>query len=375
MRLRVPPLLVDALVALAILAWTLPLLPPPGGGGAVAMLATLVLCGSYPLRRRFALPVFAAAAVAAFAQTALAVDPLPSDLMLLLLVFHLATRFRWPVVLPAAGVTIGWVLLAFAPLLRRGWVNLGDVGVLVLLVAGAAAAGTGARLRRENVAVVQERARELERTRIARELHDIVSHSLSTMVVLADGAAATARTQPERAERAMMTVRDTGRSALADMRRMLGVLRDDEPGSHAPQPGIAQLEALVAESRAAGLPVTLTVTGGASGLAPSLDLAVYRLVQESLTNVRRHAGAVSAVEVTVDVATDAVDVRVTDDGAAAPDMPASGGHGLVGMRERVAAHGGSVQAGPRAGGGFEVAAHLPRETSRPEQSEAGRLAT
>ena len=124
-----------------------------------------------------------------------------------------------------------------------------------------------------------------ERTRIAREIHDVVSHSLSVVAVLSDGAASTADTDPERARTAMLTVRDTGRTALADMRRLLGVLRDDEPGSHAPQPGIAQLLCLLEESCAVGVPVQFIETGGPQAEPQSIDLTVYRIVQEALINV------------------------------------------------------------------------------------------
>lgn len=145
------------------------------------------------------------------------------------------------------------------------------------------------------------------------------------------------------------------------MRRMLGVLRDDEPGSHAPQPGIAQLERIVADAKTTGLPVTLTIEGEPVSLTSGLDLTVYRIVQEALTNVHRHAGSVSAVEVRLRYGDSEVEVRVTDDGRGFDDTPGDepAGHGLVGMRERVMAYGGTLRAGMRPSGGFEVAAILP----------------
>ena len=200
-----------------------------------------------------------------------------------------------------------------------------------------------------------------ERTRIAREIHDVVSHSLSVVAVLSDGAASTVDTDPERARTAMLTVRDTGRTALADMRRLLGVLRDDEPGSHAPQPGIAQLPRLLEESCAAGVPVQFIETGGPQAVPQSIDLTVYRIVQEALTNVRKHAGlGVSEVRVTLAHTPESITVTVTDDGAgSAAGADPHIGHGLIGMRERVAAHHGQLRAVQRPEGGFEVVATIP----------------
>ena len=167
--------------------------------------------------------------------------------------------------------------------------------------------------------------------------------------MLSDGAASTIETDPEQARTAMLTVRDTGRTALADMRRLLGVLRDDEPGSYAPQPGIAQLPRLLEESCAAGVPVQFIETGGSQAVPQSIDLTVYRIVQEALTNVRKHAGlGVSEVRVTLAHTPESITVTVTDDGAgSAAGAGRHIGHGLIGMRERVAAHHGQLRAGQR----------------------------
>lgn len=195
------------------------------------------------------------------------------------------------------------------------------------------------------------------------------------MVVVADGAATTAPTDPQRAAGAMIRVRDTGREAMGEMRRMLSLLRTGEPTGVAPQPGTAQLEDLVAEARSTGLPVSLSVTGSATGpLDPSagLGLTVYRLVQEALTNARRHGGTVSRVDVRVHRAQDRLEVEVLDDGDgpstpadSSEPSPGSPGHGLVGMRERVASHGGTLETGPRADGGFRVRAVLPIRNGEP----------
>lgn len=205
-----------------------------------------------------------------------------------------------------------------------------------------------------------------ERSRIAREMHDIVSHSLTVMVTLAEGSAAAAPATPDRAAETMRQVAETGRSALADMRRMLGVLADDGPATpgsdtaFAPQPGAGELIGLVERFRDAGLEVSIA-TSGAPIRDAALEISVFRIVQESLTNVLRHAGPGSRAAVHVDAAPGAVTVRVDDDGlhAAGPVGIGGSGRGIVGMRERVALYGGEVEAGPKPGGGWRVLAVLP----------------
>ncbi|PRX99711.1 sensor histidine kinase [Allonocardiopsis opalescens] len=380
--LRRRPWLPDLAVVLAVFAYNLPLTTVYLLEGvprfAAVTAVSVLLCAPYPLRRRHPLGVFGVMLAAAAAQPLLGADLLAADIMLAFALYNLATRFRWPVTAPAAAAVVAWLLVAAAPLLDRGYLSVGGVGVLVLVVVWAWTWGTLVRIRREHIAGLRERARQLERekeaqariaaaeerARIAREIHDIVAHSLSVVVLMSDGAASKVRGEPERAEQAMLAVRDTGRGALAEMRRLLGVLREDEPGSHAPQPGIGRLGRLVEESRSAGLPVGLTVRGEPAEVPAGLDLAVYRVVQEALTNVRKHAGPLSAVDVGLHYRGGGLEVRVADDGAGPRGDGESGGHGLVGMRERVAGYGGTLRAGARPGGGFEVLAVLPIEGAR-----------
>lgn len=206
-----------------------------------------------------------------------------------------------------------------------------------------------------------------ERTRIARELHDIVAHSVSTMVVQAGAAEQVVGEDPELVRRALATIRITGADALGEMRRVVTMLRDDDDdgaesagADRAPQPGLDGLPALVAATRAAGLEATLEVRGDPQPLPPGLELSGYRVVQEALTNVRRHAGA-SSVRVVVEHRPDELRIEVADDGAGRDAQAAAegGGHGLVGMRERVTMYGGRVEAGLGATGGFVVRAALP----------------
>jgi signal transduction histidine kinase len=202
-----------------------------------------------------------------------------------------------------------------------------------------------------------------ERTRIARELHDIVAHSVSVMVVQAEAAEEMLdRGRPDRARGPLWKIEDTGRAALTDMRRMLGILReDDSRPALLPQPGIANLELLLAKVRESGLPVELEVEGEPAPLPPGVDLSAYRIVQEALTNSLKYAGVATA-RVVVRYAPGSLELEVSDDGAGSANG-ADGGHGLVGMRERVALFGGELHAGPAPSRGYVVRARLPLEAA------------
>jgi signal transduction histidine kinase len=238
--------------------------------------------------------------------------------------------------------------------------------------------GRGLRVMEQRAAESQRRAIEAEvagveramaavmeeRARIARELHDIVAHSVSTMVVQAGAAEQVVVDDPEQVRRALHAIRSTGREALSEMRRLVVVLREhEEAGGLDPQPGIAQLTGLLDGARDAGLDVRLSVQGRQRPLPAGLDLAAYRVVQEALTNVRRHAAA-AAVDVRLAWAQDALELSVEDDGRGSGErdpLTSAGGHGLVGMRERVALYGGSLMTGdvPAPGRGYRVHAVLP----------------
>jgi signal transduction histidine kinase len=198
-----------------------------------------------------------------------------------------------------------------------------------------------------------------ERSRIARELHDIIAHSLSVMVIQAGAAGAALDHDPALARPPIEAIRTTGQQALIEMRRLLGILRTDEPPmTLAPQPGLGSLDFLVCQARDAGLAVDVAIGGSSVTLPTGLDVALYRVVQEALTNVRKHARASKAsVEICFDRS--AVEVIVADDGSAVPDPRAEPGHGLIGMRERVSLYGGTFDAGPGADGGWRVRARLP----------------
>jgi len=201
-----------------------------------------------------------------------------------------------------------------------------------------------------------------ERAAIARELHDVVAHHMSVMVVQAGAARAVGARDPAAAAEALRQIEASGRTGLAEMRRLLEVLKAEEDGDgRAPQPGLAGLGELLDAMRASGLPVEAVVEGTPRALSPGVDLSAYRIVQEALTNSLRHAGGASA-RVVVRYEPDALELEIGDDGPGPPEDPgASGGHGLIGMRERVQLFGGELEAGPRQGGGFLVRARLPSE--------------
>jgi len=218
------------------------------------------------------------------------------------------------------------------------------------------------RERAEQAAVVEERGR------IARELHDVVAHGVSVIAIQADAAEAALDRDPELARTPLRTIRGSAKQALEEMRRLLDVLREDGDGGELlPQPGLGQVRELVEHARGAGVEVTLAVDGEPRPLAPGLDLSAYRIVQEGLTNVRKHAAGAPA-RVTVTWAPRELALEVSDagpGGAPVKTQPTSsagtggGGHGLVGMRERVRLHGGELHAGPAPDGGFAVRARLP----------------
>jgi signal transduction histidine kinase len=247
------------------------------------------------------------------------------------------------------------------------------------LVFGVWAIGERRRTRALYVAQLEERAAQLERdrdresklavsnerTRIAREIHDVVAHGLSIMIVQADGGLYAADASPEQAKKALATIGDTGRASLTEMRKMLGLLKQDaqselDPNQPRPQPGVSSLPELIENVRQAGLPVDYQVTGQPRDLPALLGLTAYRIVQEGLTNALKHAGPGARTSVRLDFGREMLTVAVSDDGRGAGVAPSGDpGHGLVGMRQRALISGGTVSAGPKAGGGYEVVARLP----------------
>jgi signal transduction histidine kinase len=248
--------------------------------------------------------------------------------------------------------------LAFTPLLFLA-VWLCGLGLSRKLEQARAAEERALRLERQQEEEARAAVTE-ERARIARELHDVVGHAVSVMTVQASGVRRLLKPDQEREREALEIVEQTGREALAEMRRLVGVLRrPEEAPALAPQPSLQHLDRLVEQAGEAGLPVEVQIEGEAKELPAGVDLTAYRLVQEALTNAVKHARATRA-EVTVRYGDGVVELLVRDDGRGVSDGTAdSGGHGLVGMRERVAVYGGELDAGPRPNGGYELRASLP----------------
>jgi signal transduction histidine kinase len=324
---------------------------------------------SLPLvwRRRQPSAVFLVLAALAFAQWLVHINVI-ADVSLLIALYTIAVNeSRLRTAVAASILELGAVLAAISDGGFREFIGLSALSV------AAGVLGTSVRHRRALLASLEDRATRLElelgqqgliaaaaeRARIAREMHDIVAHNLTVMIALADGAVFAAARAPEKATTAMETVSVTGRQALTEMRRLLGVLRDDDEGSTlVPQPGVPQIDQLVEQVRAAGLPVTLEVAGNGRALPGGAQLTVFRLVQEALTNSLKHAGASAAASVRLRYAVDEIDVEVTDSGTPRTLVGTPGGRGLEGMRERAAVYAGTVEAGPRADGGWRVHAHL-----------------
>jgi signal transduction histidine kinase len=283
------------------------------------------------------------------------------------------------VVLPIAGVfAIGSLaaarpprvsLIGLAGLLGQSAMNfftttVEDTVFAMVLAGGAWALGEAARNRRKAIHEGARRAVGDEQARIARELHDVIAHSVSVIVVQASAAEDVFDTRPDLARAALRSIEQAGRDALGELRTLLGGESPGDPDPTRPQPGLARLDELAEPLRLAGLEVIVRSEGEAPKLPAGVDLSAYRIVQEALTNTLRHARATRA-EVTVRYADRAVDLEVRDDGRGVPlvaDVNGAG-RGLVGMRERAALLGGTLEAGPLAGGGYRVHAHLPLEAS------------
>ncbi|ARQ69415.1 sensor histidine kinase [Streptomyces marincola] len=350
---------------------------------AAALLFVVVL-----LRRRRPEHMLVLAIGTGLFQLAADVPPIPSNFAFLVIIFTVASR---PPRAPS-WLALGTALAGPVAASLR-WPDETDgtsfaqqaLGVVFLTIAFCLAwvLGDSLRTRRAYWAELEQRAHRLEaeretqarmavaaeRARIARELHDVVAHNVSVMVVQADGAAYVLDTAPEQTRTALQTISGTGRQALTEMRRLLGVLRSEDgegTGSeYVPQPGVEQLADLVDQVRDAGLPVDFRVEGTPRPLPRGVELTAYRIVQEALTNSRKHGGPRVVATVRLEYGADALTVRAEDDGRGAQrelyeERGADGmGHGLIGMRERVGMVGGVLVAGPRPGGGFRISATLP----------------
>ena len=392
--LRRHPVLVDSALAGVLLLFGVAQLVQ---GPRAEIPSLLLLVVPVAVRRRAPITAFGIAAVGGAIQVATA-RPSAADVAVIVLLYTVAAYrprrasimallvclvgstvavMQWgptqasaggPSSLPASQLLLRLVFSAFV---------FGGIELAVWIL------GDSMRYRRGYYAALEDRAARLEaerdaqakiaaaaeRARIARELHDVVAHHVSVMVVQADGAGYALRTDPDRAAAALRAIAGTGRQALTEMRRLLGILRSaDEQATLAPVPGLGELRELLDQARAAGLEVSYTLRGNPRELPEGAELAAYRVVQESLTNTRKHAGLAASAAVTLQYEPEGLTIEVIDDGLGTP-ADDTGGHGLAFMRERIAMYGGTVTAGPLPGGGFGVTARLPCPQAAPREAD------
>jgi signal transduction histidine kinase len=364
-------------LALALVATAAELGQVIGADGTprgLAIVLAVVAGGALVLRRRAPLTVLAVTLAATVAIVALGDDPSGATALIALYTTAALCEVRVSLVALAATAATAATLSALtvdAPG-RDASATSGAI-IAAGLSVGIWALGAYAQTRRRYVRELQQRAAAAEREReqltriavheerasIARELHDIVAHSVSVMLVGVRGARDVLRSAPETAEETLARVERSGEQSLAELRRILALLREPQQTAEShPQPSLAELQQLVASYRAAGLPVRLELIGEPSPLPGGVELSVYRIVQEALTNTLKHADP-SSVTVTLAFRDTRLELEVVDDGTPTTPGPATDGHGIIGMRERVTLLDGELQTGPREGGGFRVAAHLP----------------
>jgi signal transduction histidine kinase len=349
---------------------------------AVAVVLAALVVMLLTLRRRAPVPVLAGVFAGSVVLTALGYAAmLAPTIAYLVAVYSVASHRGLGTSLPAGAFALAGYIGLMAAQGYRFWQALSNAVVFV----GVWWVGRSLRLRRAYLAELEARARRLERareadsraaraeerSRIARELHDVVAHHVSVMTVQAGAARRILHRDPEAVQDALSTIEQMGRTALGEMRRLVGVLRTEaEPARTelAPQPGVNDVSVLVDQLRETGMQVQLWIEGESRALSPGVDLAAFRLVQEALTNTLKHAGPQARAWVRIQYADRQLQIEVEDDGrglvAGLSRTGANGngnGHGLMGMRERVALYGGDLRIGPRSGGGFEVRARFPLE--------------
>jgi signal transduction histidine kinase len=385
--LRRHPFAADAVLAVVLLVLALPTAVSEAAleeryrdPNALAFLFAVLQTAPLAWRRRAPVAVLALSSAGLAANTALGFQPTLGLLGPLVAVYTVAAAYPRPPLAVRAIVASVLVVVA-SPFLHEGRLRP-DEFTLALVLFGvpwlvgqryyrsrafrAALEERAARAERESALAAQQAIAD-ERARIARELHDVVAHAISVVIVQAGAARRVLKTSPERADEAIGSIQTVGRQALAEMRRLLEVLRrDHELEVLGPQPGVDRLDALVQQVEAAGLRVDVVIEGEARPLPASIDLSVYRIVQEALTNTLKHAGPARA-RVRLRYAGDRLQVTVSDDGrrgAAGRGNGRRSGHGLLGMRERVLLLGGEVSTGPGSSGGYEVHVELPLEEAR-----------
>jgi signal transduction histidine kinase len=379
---RTSPHAVDAVLAVALTAFTLVWEANDRSGAwrepdAVSVALTCAANLPVAVRRRAPLAVLVVCAAASACHHALGYQPSADNFSCLFALYAVVIQRALPAVLVGAGLATA--LWWWAAVMAADGTALLNAAQGLAFAMATCAFGLGNRRladRNRRLAELTEQLRQeqedrerravtRERVRIARELHDIVAHHISVISVQAGLGAYVVDSDPRTAREALTTIADTGREAMGELRRLLSLLRVDEDGDddgaeeeYASAPGVGRLGPLVERLRAAGVPVDMRITGAPQPLPPGLDLCVYRIVQECLTNVLKHAGPARA-EVALAYGADELTVRVADDGRPPARSGAPRGHGLLGMAERVKLYRGTISHGPRPAGGFEVVAAFP----------------
>lgn len=351
---------------------------------AGSVLIMVIGAAALVLRRRRPFAVLCFTVTICFVELVDDVRPAPIAMSAVVALYTVAARTDRHTTWRVGLVTMALLTAAAMIFGPTSWYAQENLGVFAW-TGMAAAAGDAVRSRRAFVDAIRERAERAERTReeeagrrvaeerlrIARDLHDVVAHHIALVNVQAGVAAHVMDKRPDQAKEALAHVREASRSALDELRATVGLLRQsgDPEAPTEPAPGLAVLDGLLDSFRKAGLPVALARADGDGALPATVDLAAYRIVQEALTNVRKHAGPDAEAEVSVVRVGRTVEITVLDNGTPQPGVPAdSGGHGLLGMRERVSALGGTLTAAPRYGGGFRVQAILPVTTRTGEDA-------
>ncbi|MEV7680982.1 sensor histidine kinase [Streptomyces sp. NPDC088341] len=371
---------------------------PPGGHdgpdfgartpGALSVVLMVLAAGALVFRRRAPMPVLVCTGGTTAVELMVAQPPAPVVFSTVLALYTVAAHTDRPTTWRVGFATMA-VLTAIAMIFSAGVWYAQENLVIFAWTGMASAAGDAVRSRRAFIHAIRERAERAERTReeearrrvaeerlrIARDLHDVVAHHIALVNVQAGVASHVMDKRPDQAKEALAHVREASRSALSELRATVGLLRQsgDPAAPTEPAPGLQHLDGLLDTFRNAGLPVEFAANGTEhpARLPAAVDLAAYRIIQEALTNVRKHAGRAAKAEVSVVRVGATVEITVLDDGEGTGEPADGGGHGLLGMRERVTALGGTLTAGPRYGGGFRTQAILPVKTPAGDRARSG----
>lgn len=369
-------IVLDLAIIIVVFTYNLPVVinvQPPRLSLPVIILVFVGVCLPFLWRHRFPIIVFLITLAAIGLHFLLGVPISVADIMLVLCLCSLATKLQWQLTVIPLLTTLIFVIIATHQPYVAGYLSVGEIGFFITAILLSYSWGITLQLYRQHISNLRLRtvelqqaqktreimAKEEERKRIARELHDIVSHSLSSVVALSEGAAATINSDPEKAYKAIQLISKTGRDALGEMRTMLALLRTAGEEESKPQPTLQDLAELLDNARTTNTNISYEQSGDLSQLNPGLQLTTYRVVQEALTNVRKHAGLDAATTINIECTPARLKVIIANTVPNPPEHTVPSGYGLAGMRERVKAHGGTLEAGELPDGRFQITATIP----------------